>query len=378
VTTTARPVVYLHIGEPKCGTTYLQHIAWRNRDELRRQGLIVPGGRPADVFRASQDLRELPVPAGDPGPSWHGAWDALVEQANRTPRAALISQEHLCGATEHQALRALRSLAHAEVHIVVTVRDFVSLLPAEWQETVKHRNARAWQGWLSDIRGSEGGDPSGDRTRWFWRAHDTMAVLRRWSVGIPAERVHVITVPQSRTRPTLLWERFAGVLGVDPATVDTTGARANATLGVAETEMLRRLNQRLPADLPQWFYAQEVKGQIAHRALAARPPGPRPQLPDEYAAWAMARGERIAAELAGSGYHIAGDLAELRGTATSAPATPTEPSDTDVLDAALDTLAHLLKDRHRHHPATRLRTRYRAVRQAGAWTRSLVRRRASW
>ena len=63
---------------------------------------------------------------------------------------AVISHELFCAADADQAGRAVRSLQPAEVHVVLTVRDMATLLPAEWQETVKHRNARGWTtGWAT-------------------------------------------------------------------------------------------------------------------------------------------------------------------------------------------------------------------------------------
>ncbi len=35
--------IFLHIGAPKSGTTYLQTVLWANRENLRRQGLLMPG-----------------------------------------------------------------------------------------------------------------------------------------------------------------------------------------------------------------------------------------------------------------------------------------------------------------------------------------------
>ena len=119
---------------------------WRNRGELAAQGVVLPGHHPQDHYRASQDLRGIPKLASDPAGSWTGEWEILARQAQQAPRAAVISHELFSAADPEQAERAVRSLQPAEVHIVLTVRDMATLLPAEWQETVKHRNAKRLDG----------------------------------------------------------------------------------------------------------------------------------------------------------------------------------------------------------------------------------------
>jgi len=63
------PRVFLHVGEPKTGTTFLQQVMWRNRSELAAQGVVLPGHHPQDHYRASQDLRGIPKLASDPAGS---------------------------------------------------------------------------------------------------------------------------------------------------------------------------------------------------------------------------------------------------------------------------------------------------------------------
>ena len=128
-----RPKVFLHIGEPKTGTTFLQQVIWRNRAALADQGVVLPGHHPQDHFRASQDLRGIEKLESDPAGSWAGEWEILATQARRAPRAAVISHELFSAADAYQAEQAVKSLEPAEVHLVLTVRDMGTLLPAEWQ-----------------------------------------------------------------------------------------------------------------------------------------------------------------------------------------------------------------------------------------------------
>ena len=359
MTSRGRPVVYLHVGEPKSGTTFLQDVMWGNRTVLARQGVQLPGAEAADQLRAAQDLREVPQAPDDPSGSYDGEWDRLAKHARRAA-VAVISHELLAAATEAQAARALGTLAGAEVHVVLTVRDFVSLLPAEWQETVKHRNSGTWQRWVRRVMRTENAERPAP---WFWQVHDTLDVLRRWSQGLPPSQVHVVTVPPAGSPADLLWQRFASVIGVDAASVDLSAARPNTSLGLAEAELLRRLNAALGRDgVPDWYYAAHVKERIAHEILAARPAALRPRLNAPQEQWARGRAEKVVAGLQESGYRIEGDLDDLvpapagvrRGRPGKVPADA-------VLDAAVDVIAAVVRDDYRPAGASGARSQVRGT-----------------
>jgi hypothetical protein len=353
-TTGAGPKVLLHIGEPKTGTTFLQHVMWRNRDELSAQGVVLPGHHPQDHYRASQDLRGIPKLASDPAGSWTGEWEILARQAQQAPRVGVISHELFSAADPEQAERAVRSLEPAEVHVVVTVRDMATLLPAEWQETVKHRNAKSFTEWLEDVIDRE--SYSADRRQWwFWRVHDTIAILGIWAQYVPPQRIHVITVPPRGSDNALLWQRFASLLDVDPASVDISRARPNASLGLPEIEFLRRLNEVLPEEVPDWFYMWNVKEGVAHRALAARPRQGRLVIPAEREEWAGKQADVLVDALSESDYDVVGNLEELRPLPVTGPAAgPADQPAELVLDAAVHAAAAMVVNQyHRAHPAAK-------------------------
>src|SRR5215467_12225255 len=348
------PRIVMHIGEPKTGTTFLQQVMWRNRTELASQGLTLPGHHPQDHYRATQDLRGIEKLPSDPAGSWSGEWDILARQARQADRIAVISHELFSAADAPQADTAVESLQPAEVHIVVTVRDMATLLPAEWQETVKHRNARGWEDWLGDVIDRE--SAAADRRQWwFWRVHDTLAILDLWSRHVPAERIHVITTPPRGSDNGLLWRRFASLLGATPDSVDLTRARPNSSLGMPETEFLRRLNQALPDEVPDWFYMWNVKEAVAHQALADRPREGRLVLPAGRDAWAKGQAEELIAALGDSGYDLIGDLDELRPPPVTGPsAGPADQPAERVLDAAVTAAAALVVNQYRKaYPAAK-------------------------
>jgi len=375
--------VYLHIGEPKTGTTFVQQAIWANRTRLAAQGVVLPGYSHRDHSRASRDLREAPRSAGDPAAPWSGEWGVLTGQALRARGAAVISDEVLAACNPPQADRGIRSLLAAEAHVVLTVRDIASLLPAEWQETVKCRSTVPWEEWLDGVIGAAS---AADRRRrsWFWAVHDTLAILEMWSQHIPPDHVHVITVPPHGP-PEALWARFASVLGIDSAGINVPPTRVNCSLGLVEAEFLRRMNEALAAGMPEWFYTRNIKRILAHNVLGARPLQPRLALPSAQQAWANEQSEILVAALRDAKYHIVGDLRDLLPPPPTGPYVPPArlPAD-QLLDAAVRAAAGLADHQYlESHPARRQPQQPRSPRQKisklewtvlnGPWTRRVLR-----
>ena len=307
--TTDCPRIYLHIGEPKTGTTFLQDVMWGNRSWLAARGIVLPGYSHQDHSRASRDLRETPRVASDPARPWAGEWDVLTRQALCARQTAVISDELLAACTPRQADRAVRSLLAAEVHVILTVRDFATLLPAEWQEKVKCGSTARWEGWLGWV--TDIGPAADRRSRaWFWNVHDTLAVLDAWSQHIPPDHVHVITMPREGPADEL-WIRFASVLGIDSRGVELGRARANSSLGLPEAELLRRMNEALTDEIPEWFYTRHIKPTLAHDILGTQPRRTRLAVPAARQAWVREQAESLVTGLRDAKYSVVGDLGEL-------------------------------------------------------------------
>ena len=378
-----RSSIYLHIGEPKTGTTFLQQAMWSNRARLASQGVVLPGYSHRDHSRASRDLREARRLAGDPADSWVGEWDVLTRQALRASRATVISDEVLVACNPPQADRAIRSLLQDDLQVVLTVRDIASLLPAEWQETVKCRGTIPWEQWLADVVGSAS---AADRRRrsWFWAVHDTLAILQMWSRHIPPDHVHVITVPR-RGRPDALWARFASVLEIEPGSIGVPSTRVNCSLGLEEAEFLRRMNESLADGMPEWFYTRNIKQVLAQNVLSARPPRSRLALPPAEQAWAAEQSEILVSALRDSKYHIIGDLRDLLSPpASDRRFAPARLSADQLLDVAVHAAAALADHRYEEsRPAGRQARQPRGPRQQasklewavlnGPWTRRVLR-----
>ena len=54
----------LHVGTAKSGTTYLQDLWWRHRDDLRERGLLLPGDGRRDHFTAAAVVKGMTTVLG--------------------------------------------------------------------------------------------------------------------------------------------------------------------------------------------------------------------------------------------------------------------------------------------------------------------------
>ena len=273
--------VLLHVGTPKTGTSYLQDVLFRNREVLRGQGILYPADRFDGHFLAALDLMRLTW--GGLETQAVGAWDRLAAEIRAWPGTSIISHEILSTASPTQIDRALTSFGEGvEVHLIVSVRDLVRQVPAEWQENVKHRSLVSYAHFLEMIR-----DPARD-TRigsWFWGAQEIPDILDRWGATLPPEQVHLVTVPRPGAAPDELWRRFSHTFGLDGLELDLTPERANPSLGVPETALLRLINKRVTPVVDPPDYRPLVRELLAHQTLSRRTRSARLGLPPATHEW---------------------------------------------------------------------------------------------
>ncbi|HEY2635760.1 MAG TPA: hypothetical protein VGI54_00110 [Solirubrobacteraceae bacterium] len=338
--------VYLHVGTPKTGTSYLQHVLFHNRRALQRHGITYPASRHDAHFLAALDLMRMPW--GGLESQAIGAWDELAAKVRRASGDAIISHEILATASRVQIGRALDSVGHgrdAEIHLVLSVRDLVRQIPAEWQENVKHRAALSYGAFLDRIRdrSREGRIPA-----WFWGVQEIPDILDRWGHDLPPEHVHVVTVPPAGGEPELLWKRFVEAFGLDGIPLQLDGERVNPSLGSAETALIRRINRAANEELEPVFYRPLVRELLSHQTLSSRTKTPRLALPPDVHPWASALEEAWIAEIQARGYDVIGDLDDLRGAPPVEDySDPDHPDEALVSSAAVDALKAVLLDHAR-------------------------------
>ncbi|MDP3891382.1 hypothetical protein [Nocardioides sp.] len=343
-------VVHLHIGAPKTGTTYLQDRLTLNAASLAEHGVHFPTKSrfvDADLFhfRAALDLLGQDW-GGDPGHA-QGAWDTMVRRVNRRSGTVIISHEILAPAKPDRIATAMNDLSGSEVHIVYSARDLARQLPAAWQESIKQGRKWSFRAFLRAVE---------KERAWFYRAFDLPEVLGSWGAHLPPDRVHVVTVPQSATadedaslpgRGDTLWLRFCEVFGIDPAWAPLDSQRSNRSLGVTETQLLRKLNRRMDRETRREAQFDElIRGMLAQEELV-RSRSPRVTMPPDRFDWIEAQTELWIDWLQGSGVHVVGSVDDLRPVRPEPDAEWVDPDRVrkrKVLRAAMDALEAMTRE----------------------------------
>jgi glycosyltransferase involved in cell wall biosynthesis len=329
--------LFLHIGAPKSGTTFLQTVLWNNRALLEADNVLLPGRDLFDYNLAVTALRH-PQPHTKLQHRAKATWRRLREEMDAWSGDAIVTNEWFVRANAEQAARARRDLADAELHIVYTARAFVHQIPAAWQETLKLGRGRSMSDFIAGL--------DDDKAQWSWWALDPALALERWSADLPPDRVHVVTVPPPGSDPGLLWTRLCSVLGIDPQRYDSTTAEANESLGAEAARLLERMGPDLRSaigadDAPWTEQYRWIRRYLGHELLVPLA-GSRIGANPEQAAALHARSVAAAHALGDAGYDIVGDLDDLR--LADPPLRSRDPSsvtDAEMLDVAVPLVADL-------------------------------------
>ncbi|HEX2894277.1 MAG TPA: hypothetical protein VHO29_09785 [Marmoricola sp.] len=331
--------VFLHLGLPKTGTTYLQTVMWADRERMRAQGVLLPGRERRDHLWTTRIIREDPnLPTYER--RVHESWDVLKREIADWPGTALISHEFFAGAAPEQAARMVAELAPAEVHLVVTAREPVGLYSGGWQESLKNRDSRT----MTEFAEAEVSD--NPMSVWNWRTLDVRLVLERWAATVPAERVHVLPLPPPGSPRTLLWQRFAGLIGLDPDSFDLSATFPNESMGVAEAETLRRINDHLKdEDFERPFdRGVYIRTFLADERLATRH-GEKYWPTEGIVADCRKRAVDAVAHIESAGYDVIGDVRDLLVADTLEPRRRVDSvTEDEVADVATALAGQMLHD----------------------------------
>ncbi|MCW2798290.1 hypothetical protein [Nocardioides sp.] len=328
--------VFVHVGLPKTGTTFLQTTMWHNRPLLRTQGMLYPGKQRLDHYQAFQQIRGAADRRGGVGA---GAWDRLVRELKSWDGVGLVTHEFICMATPTQAARVVADLAPADVHLVITARAYALQFPAIWQEALKMGYDGHFDQFMDEALAGE------RQGAWGLASQDLPAILGKWSQVVPPERTHLITVPPPGGPRGALWKRWCETLDIDDSRFDLAVSYPNESLGAPQAALLRQVKPHLSGPLVDGPTRHRwVRRYFGHEVLVPQG-GPRFAARAVYAAELHQRSQQAIEAIRSGGYDVVGDLADL---AAESPAQdgphPDDVSPEEMLDVATRAIEQMIRD----------------------------------
>jgi len=301
----------IHVGPHKTGTTAVQNALWDARSRLLEQG-VRHVGRSRNPSNAVRAVAEQPSPYSVDKPPSMSNWHALVRDIQRAhePRV-VVSSEFFAWAQPAQIRRIVEDLDAERLHVVVTLRPLLRVMPSMWQQNVQQGSVTPFEDWVRQMLA----DPS--RPFWTLERHDQL--IDRWVAVLGVERVTAVVVDDKDHGAVM--RAFEGLLGLRSGTLVAARDLANRSLTMAEAEAVRGFNvafngQKLPRDL----HARTMRFGAA-QLMKRREPPPN-ERPVTMPAWSYPDVARIQGEIVAgiraSGVPIIGDLAIL----AAAPAAP--------------------------------------------------------
>ncbi len=329
--------LYLHIGAMKTGTSYLQGMLTANASELRNAGVLVAPNRSAPVH----DVIDFGARGEAHLASVRGAWAQLVETAQTFEgHATVLSHEYFSLQGPEYVDKVVSSLGAVEVHAVLTVRDATAVLPAQWQTSARNRGTLTWPEYAEAAR-----DPgTKPRSHTFLHSQRIGKMIRIWRNRIGIENLHVVTVPLPGARRQELWDRFAGVLGVDPGTGPVADVPSNPSAGYATAHLLCLVHRKAADAGLSPSQSQRLAVFVAHQAASRRADEPTPPLDEPTREFAAAWNREMIRVIDRSKVEVTGTLRDLpRKPDLDAAQALVPPADPDVVEAAHGVAVSLLR-----------------------------------
>lgn len=325
--------VFLHIGTRKSGTSYLQKALRDSVPALAEQGVeLTFKTRKGHVERQLAPLKHM-LATGDAGPAQASMRRMVARIKAKPDMRHLITLEDLAELPQSVADLYLEALREFDTELVVTVRNWGSTIPSEWQQCVKERFTGTYRDFVAAIADRT---PEADQ---FLMRQDLPTLIQRWSGTLDPGKVHVIAVPPtSRTEGTLV-ELFCGLVGIDPASLRMPKGRINASISLDQAELLRRVNIALGDRLPfENGYQTGIREWLTRGTLMKRAESSI-RIPEEFGDWCVRAAREQYDGIVALGVDLVGDPEDLvPGKVATGPA---EVSDPEVLATAVVALADL-------------------------------------
>ena len=329
----------LHIGPHKTGTTTLQAAFHQSRDALEAQGVHYAGRRAHSMVAAMAAARRqnLPTLTGAADDEWRAL---VAEVAGSTASRVVVSSEFYADAAADRVPAIVEALGGDRVHVAVTLRSLVRILPSQWQQYMQNRMVVSYEDWLHEML-RNAAETKVTPSFWLRHRHDTL--VRRWVDVVGPDRLRVVVVDE--TDPQALPRAFEDLLGLDAGTLRRQES-ANRSLTLPEVELLRAFNGRWrDRELTEADYTRLVRfGAARHLQQRLPVPGEERLVTPQ---WAVDRAFEVQREMLDAigalGVQVLGDLHALLDPGLARDVGENQPVDRVPVEVAVKLAAGLVR-----------------------------------
>lgn len=364
--------LYVHIGQPKTGTTAVQFAAKNARSELlQREGIeyITSDSNAPHALHATldligsrtlnlQDRRNINVPKG----SWNRLKSSLYQSE---ADSAFISSEALAAFSIDDIVKFRSELEPLSFHLIISMRSLFELIPSQWQQWVRGGEQES----LNDFVQRVITEYNSSTSSYFWNIHNTAEVAQRWLSVLKPERATLIAVSKSDQED--IFRHFEQALSVSQPTL-VAPQTVNPSLTLEEAtfiQLVRKAAQRNQDDKYLIYVPTNGrKGHILNSELRARlaKNAHRVSIPDQYVSAVLRIQDDLLHNVEQLRLNTLGNPSSFRAFPT-APAPTIDAATITVLEAAAEMTYFMMRYKGNQPQMARKRPWFKVRNRIKSW-----------
>lgn len=226
-----------HVGTMKSGTTYLQNILQKNKQQLLTQGWRYPGKR-LNQQHNIYDLVPDSVPWSVPSSAKKSGELAkgLANQIKKKSSENIILSAEVLSCLDEKGIEEVIGHFGQPDKIIFTIRSLQKVIPSAWQQYIKGGGKLSLDKFVNKM------DSDRQTLDGMWKIYAYGNQVRRWSKYAPVTSVIVPNSGVKNELATLFFE--AAGIGLDQLNLDIKNSESNLSLGYEIAEIVRFLNAK--------------------------------------------------------------------------------------------------------------------------------------
>lgn len=226
--------LFIHAGTHKTGTSFFQHAAYLNTENLQDAGILYPStglGIKTNHNRYAHRVLGIDIAAGK-----KNRFPEIIEDLNEDValKTALISYEGFSHPQTIKKLAASKAMFNAvDPHVILVFRPHIDLMISLYREMCQHVS---FQGSLHDLM-----RPKTARAKHWGQCLHYTETLKAWQKIVPKKNIHVFSYRELRKD---ILGTLMSVVGYNGTMILPENPTTNRTLSAPFAGLMRLINRQ--------------------------------------------------------------------------------------------------------------------------------------